>query len=263
MSDNLARHVSLAVVCFGDSLKHGQMSVEEFMQAAVTHGLGAVELCDLSMKDPTASTALARSLGLTMPSVALRNDFTGPADSLDAQIEHLRTWMPIVAGVGASVARVWTGWQREDDQARKQIIEGFDATVPAAIEAGVALALETHGGLSNDPTFVADLCARFPERAVGACIDFGNLPSPSRRELIAEFAPLANHIHVKTYEFKNGMETTVPLDWAIEELLRSHYDGQWVIEYEGDPPYPDGIKHTVEALSRAGILALTETGADQ
>ena len=110
---------------------------------------------------------------------------------------------------------------------------------------------------------MAELCARYPDKAVGACIDFGNLPSRSRRELIAEFAPIANHVHVKTYEFENGVETTVPLDWAIEELLRSHYDGQWVIEYEGDPPYPDGIRHTVAALSRAGILGPAEKRAYQ
>jgi sugar phosphate isomerase/epimerase len=259
MSDRLAHNISLAVVCFGDSLKHGQMRLEEFMQAAITHGLGAVELCDLSMKDPASARALADSLGLKMRSVALRNDFTGPADSLDAQIEHLREWMPIVAGVGASIARVWTGWQKEDDQARKQIVEGFDAAVPAAIEAGVALALETHGGLSNDPAFVGDLCARYPDGALGACIDFGNLPAPSRKRLIAEFAPLANHVHVKTYAFENGIETSVPLDWAIEELLQNQYAGQWVVEYEGRPPYPDGIRQTVEALSRAGILASPDT----
>jgi sugar phosphate isomerase/epimerase len=254
MNSTDAGNVSLAVVSFGDSLKHGSMSLDSFMRAAVTHGLGAVELCDLSMRDPAVAVDLASRYDLGMPSVALRNDFTGSAEALGQQIEHLRSWMPIVRSVGGTVARVWTGWHRTDDVATKQIIDGFDAIVPSAIKAGVTIAVETHGGLSNDPDFVADLCARYPKGAVGACIDFGNLPAPDRRARIAAFIPLTVHVHVKSYAFRDGVETTVPLDWAIEELCRAGYDGQWVVEYEGEPPYDDGISQTVGALARAGVL---------
>ena len=45
-------------------------------------------------------------------------------------------------------------------------------------------------------------------------------------------------MHVKSYAFDaDGAETTVPLVWAITEVRRAGFAGQWVIEYEGPAPY--------------------------
>lgn len=259
MDELRATNVSLAAVCFGDSLKTRAMPVDDFLDAAVKHGLGAVELCDLTITDPDALVGKLTRRGLRQPSVALRNDFTVPAADLDGQIEHLLTWIPPVRKMGGTVARVWSGWQRDDDEARKQVLTAFDTVVPAAAAAGVTLALETHGGASNDPRFAAELIGRHPAGTIGVCLDFGNLPAADRRSLISAFVPMTVHVHVKTHDFVDGREPTIPVEWAVEQLAEARYQGQWVLEYEGRPPYDEGIQHTLAVLERADVISTAVT----
>lgn len=241
--------ISLAVVCFGDELKTGAMSTMDFLDSAVRLGFGSVELCDRSVRDPVAVQVGLRARGLAMPSIALRNDFTGDSASSSASVGHLMRWLDTAASMDCRMARVWTGWQRADAVARRQVIDAFDEVVPHAGRVGVRLAVETHGGLSNDAGFLADLCSRYPRDSFGVCLDFGNLPAEGRRFAIRRLAPVTSHVHVKSYEFDaRGVETTVPLAWAIAELDRCGFAGQWVIEYEGPPPFETGIQQTVAAL---------------
>ena len=245
----LETDVSLAVVCFGDELKTGVRSTLQFLDAAASLGFRSVELCDRSVRNPAEVRQALRDRDLAMPSIALRNDFTGNRPSVVNNVDHLIRWLTIAASFGCRLARVWTGWQRIDATGRRQILEAFDEVVPYARRAGVALAVETHGGLSNAPAFLEDLCDRYPEGSFGVCLDFGNLPADVRRFAIRRLAPITNHVHVKSYQFDaRGVETTVPLTWAIGELHRVGFAGQWVIEYEGPPPYETGIDQTVATL---------------
>ncbi len=253
--------ISLAVVCFGNELKTGARSTAEFLDAAVSLGFASVELCDRSVRDPAAVQAGLRDRGLAMPSIALRNDFTGDQGSVADSVDHLIGWLTIAESFGCRLARVWTGWQRVDATARRQITEALDEVVPHARRVGVALAVETHGGLSNHPAFLADLCDRYPSESFGVCLDFGNLPGDVRRFAIRRLAPITNHVHVKSYEFDaSGVETTIPLAWAIRELDRAGFAGQWVIEYEGrrrtrlgsNEPWQRCAPHCTARRSRTG-----------
>jgi sugar phosphate isomerase/epimerase len=241
--------ISLAVVSFGDDLKTGAMTTPEFLDAAVRLGFTAVELCDRSVREPAAVAAGLADRGLRMPSIALRNDFTGNRSSTQASVDHLRRWLDLSAEFGCRTARIWTGWAASDGAARQQILWALDQVVPYAESIGVAVALETHGGLSNEPDFLRDLCERYSRSVFGVCLDFGNLPAARRRPLIADIAPLTTHVHVKSYAFDDdGIETTIPLAWAVATVGETGFAGQWVIEYEGPPPYPAGIHQTVATL---------------
>jgi sugar phosphate isomerase/epimerase len=244
--------ISLAVVSFGNELKTGAMTTVEFLDAAVALGFEAVELCDRTIGDPgTLATALT-DRGLALPSLALRNDFTGDRRSVAENIDHVRRWLDVAAGLSCRTARIWTGWQRADGVGRRQIRDAMDRVIRHAAAAGVAVAVETHGGLSNDPAFLSELCERYPRSGFGVCLDFGNLPAESRRAAIAALAPLTTHVHVKSHEFNaQGVETTIPLSWAISTVRDCGFDGQWVIEYEGPPPFEVGIDRTVLTLRRA------------
>lgn len=243
--------ISLAVVSFGDELKTGAKTTCGFLDAAAMLGFRSVELCDLSIRNTATIADQLRARGLGMPSVALRNDFTGDPQSMVASVDHVRSWLRTARTLGCRLARVWTGRQRSDTVAHRQIVDAFDQAVEDACALGVALAVETHGGLSNDPEFLTGLCSRYPRHAFGVCLDFGNLPVEQRVPLIRRLAPLTNHVHVKSYRFDDhGEETTVPLAWAITQLDAAGFRGQWVIEYEGSPPYEEGIERTVAVLRR-------------
>lgn len=247
----LEADTSLAAVSFGDELKTGAKTTCEFLDVAAMLGFQSVELCDLSIRNTATITDELRARGLGMPSVALRNDFTGDAQSTVASVDHIRSWLRTARMLGCRLARVWTGWRRRDTVARRQIVDAFDQVVEDACALGVALAVETHGGLSNDLEFLVGLCSRYPRQTFGVCLDFGNLPVEQRVPLIRRLAPLTTHVHVKSYRFNDhGEETTVPLAWAITQLDAAGFRGQWVIEYEGCPPYEEGIERTVAVLRR-------------
>src|SRR5262245_23918030 len=108
----LETDISLAVVSFGDELKTGAMTTEQFLDAAVELGFSAVELCDRTVRDPLKVRNDLLDRGLSMPSIALRNDFTGDQRSVDANVDHLRRWLCTAADLGCQTARIWTGWQR-------------------------------------------------------------------------------------------------------------------------------------------------------
>lgn len=222
ISTRLDGDVSLAVVSFGDELKTGAMSTADFLDAAVRLGFRSVELCDRTVREPAAIMRLLSERDLYLPSIALRNDFTGSHESMIESCAHLKRWISMAAEFGCRTARIWSGWQRSDGSARRQVVAALDDVMAHATKAQVALALETHGGLSNDPGFLAELCERYPRETFGVCVDFGNLPAAERRLSIATLAPLATHVHVKSHEFDAlGIETTIPLIWAIETIARA------------------------------------------
>lgn len=253
---NDAGQVSLSVGSYGHQVREGELSLAEFMRAAAGHGVGAVELCDRTIIDPQAAVAAAHAYGLGMPSVALRNDFTVDPARVRVEVDRVLEWLPVVASMGSGLARVWVGASSTSEQARGQVVECFDEIVPVALDGGTTLVVETFAGLSSDVDFVGELCARYPAGSVGVCLDFGNFASERRIDLIRAFAPLAAHVHVKSYEFSGDHETTVPLDLAVDTMLARGYEGQWVVEYEGAPPYPAGIDKTLAVLRRHGVLPL-------
>jgi sugar phosphate isomerase/epimerase len=247
--DDLPATWSLGVASFDEPLKSGRMGTGEFLQRARGLGFRAVELCDLTVdrRHPQRTRTALDQVGLSSPSLAVRNDFTtaelGPQD-----LQKVLTWLGVCGPVGASVIRVYTGRRRADADAARRVTRTFDQVVPVAEALGVRLAVETHGGLSNDVAFLRSLVARYGGR-LGVCVDFGNLPRERHVQYVEAFAPLAIHVHVKSFQFDvDGRETTLDLDRCLRVLQDGGYRGQWVVEYEGGPPHADGIRRTVGTM---------------
>lgn len=248
-SEDLPAAWSLGVASFDEPLKSGRMSTAEFLRRARSLGFRAVELCDLTVdpQHPQRTRTALGDVGLSSPSLAVRNDFTtpelGPQD-----LQKVLTWLQVCVPVGASVMRVYTGKRKADADAARRVTRTFDRVVPVAKELGVRLAVETHGGLSNDVAFLRSLVGRYGGR-LGVCIDFGNVPRERHVQYVEALAPLAIHVHVKSFQFDAyGRETTLDLDRCLGALRDGGYRGQWVVEYEGRPPYADGIRRTVDTM---------------
>ncbi len=241
---------SLGVASFDEPLKSGRLGTREFLAKSKELGFHAVELCDLTVDrvNPQRTRAMLDALGLSAPSVAVRNDFTTPEQGLK-DFEKVLTWLGPSRRVGAEVIRVYTGRRAADRAARSLVERAFDELVPVASQLGILLAVETHGGLSSDIAFLRSLVRRC---GIGVCIDFGNVPRERHVEYVEALAPIVKHVHVKSYEFdRDGRETTLDLPRCLRTLRQSGYTGQWVVEYEGKPPYEHGVLRTVAAMAEA------------
>lgn len=251
--------LALGVSSYVPLLKVGRMSTADFLDAAARHGFRRVELCDKSVDDaePFRTVESMRMRGLEGPSIGIRNEFTDPGIDLEAQVRHVVRWIEHTERVGARIARVFTGHYHVDAVAAARVQAAFDRLVPIAIAHRVHLAIETHGGLSNDPEFMLRLIDRYPDHACGICLDSGNLDLEKRHVLVDQFAPHATHVHLKAHGFDaEGQEVTRGFEHTVRRLLEHRYGGCWVVEYEGPPPYDAGVQATVTAFRRQLGLSL-------
>ncbi|MCX5683041.1 MAG: TIM barrel protein, partial [Planctomycetota bacterium] len=81
----------------------------------------------------------------------------------------------------------------------KQVIDATEST-------GVALAIENHGGTTNNPEFLAPLFERVGSPRLGLTLDTGNFywfghPLSKVYELVEEFAPRVFHTHCKNIRY--------------------------------------------------------------
>lgn len=237
----------------GNALRNGSMTTDEFVGEAGRLGFGSVELCDRTVTSVNADAigALLLRCGMTCPSFAVRNDFTVVGKRAE-ELEHVLQGVMLARVLGARIVRVWTGTSSTSREARENVSDLMRVASAATHERGLRLAIETHGGLSNDAAFMARLCAE-AGAGTGVCLDFGNVaPAPRRPAAIRRFAPLTTHVHVKSYAFlDDGRESSFDLHDAIRHLIASGYRGLWVCEYEGTEKVEAGIIATATAVNDA------------
>lgn len=243
--------ISLGVASYHAPLVSGRMDLVGFLDEAAALGFRTVELCDrtLALDELDHARTLLERRGLTLGSVAVRNDFT--SDDVEQQLDHVLTWLEAVAELGAPVARIWTGVARTDAAAGDQVATCLRQVAKNAELLGITAVVETHGGLSNDPDYLVPVLTDIRSAHLGVCIDFGNIPAAGRDAVVTRFVPHTAHVHVKTYEFdESGHDTNVNVPRYVTELHEAGFDGWWVIEYEGEPPHDDGVVRTVDLLTR-------------
>lgn len=248
---NRGPRISLGVSSFGALIKSGQLGLLGFLELARASSHHHVELCDRLVTPRTRADGLEalQLYGLDSPSFAIRNDFTSSDIRLDDQISHAVDGFESAAQLGASVIRVWTGATASGDIAKQRVRTAFTTLVDEATSRRLHLSIETHGGLSNDANFLRDLIDAFGIDQVGVCLDWGNMPAPTRDVLVAELAPLTTHMHVKTLRFdaagnEVGVNAARHLA-AVRDRLASIIA---VVEYEGSAPHVLGVAATKRLL---------------
>lgn len=244
---------ALSLGCFLNHVRSGTMSAEDFLDEAVALEFDAVELCDLTIDatDPSKTLLALEQRSLRCSTAGIRSEFTESSVPLADAIDYARRWLDASIELGAETIRLVLGAHRVYRTSCRRIEAALDELVARAGSAGAHLAVETHWGLSNDPEYMSELIDRYGKDVLGVCLDWGNMSPDNRRVLVEEFAGLTTHVHVKATAFRNdGSEKNGDLEFAIGVLLRTGYRGTWTIEYEGPPPYREGIAKTRAALER-------------
>jgi sugar phosphate isomerase/epimerase len=183
------------------------------------------------------------------------SDLTVQTAEREAQLAYLAQAIQAARFLGAPMIRVMLGGEAHDRSALDRAVNLMSSVLPVAIAANIKLAVENHGGLSNDP----DLLIEFIERcrggrssALGACLDLGNF---DRDPLIGiqKLAPYAIHVHAKSLSFDTeGEETSIDYKSSLSILKAAQYAGAMSIEYEGDGDAQTGIHQTRALIEKYG-----------
>ena len=146
-------------------------------------------------------------------------------------------WIDLAAELDAPVIRIFAGnvpRGSTEDQAAAWAIEGIKAVFPHAASKGIVLALENHGGITAKPEQILKLVKAIDSPNFGVNLDTGNFRGGDPYAEIAQLAPYAMNVQVKTEVHRDGSRKKEEADLAriIAILREARYSGYVVLEYE-------------------------------
>jgi sugar phosphate isomerase/epimerase len=238
--------LSIAAYSYRDYLtaKPPKMDLFQYVDLAADMGLDAVEPTSYYFPADVDTVYLNRLkqhaflVGLDISGTAIGNNFClPPGTKRDQQLALTRTWIDRAAELDAPVIRIFAGNVPKgvpEEQAVAWAIDGIKESLPHAAEKGVTLALENHGGITSTPQQILKLVKAIDGPNFGVNLDSGNFHGEDPYAEIAELAPYAVNVQVKTEIHRHGASGKEEADLArvIAILREARYSGYVVLEYE-------------------------------
>jgi sugar phosphate isomerase/epimerase len=223
--------------------KTPKMDLFGFVDLAADMGLDAVEPTSYYFPTDVSAEYLnklklhAFRLGLDISGTAVGNNFClPPGAKRDEQVALVERWIDRAAELTAPVIRIFAGMlPKGTDEARgvAWAIEGIKSVLPYAAKKGIVLALENHGGITSTPAQLLKLVKAIDAPNFAVNLDTANFRTADPYADLAELAPYAMNVQVKT-EIHRGPKATEPADLGrmIGILREARYSGYVVLEYE-------------------------------
>jgi sugar phosphate isomerase/epimerase len=238
--------LSIAAYSYREYLtaKPPKMDLFQYVDLAADMGLDAVEPTSYYFPTDVNSAYLNRLkqhaflLGLDISGTAIGNNFClPPGTKRDEQLALTRTWIDRAAELDAPVIRIFAGNVPKgvsEEQAVAWAIDGINESLPHAAEKGITLALENHGGITSTPQQILKLVKTIDRPNFGVNLDTGNFRGEDPYAEIAELAPYAVNVQVKTEIHRQGGSGKEDADLArlIAILREARFSGYVVLEYE-------------------------------
>jgi sugar phosphate isomerase/epimerase len=232
-----------------------------FVDLAADMALDGVELTSYYFPNDVDSAYLHRlkqhafELGLDVSGTSVGNNFCVPeGPARDKQLALVRTWIDRAAELDAPVIRIFAGTLPRGDNEEKAVeraIEGIKASLPYAAEKGVTLALENHGGITLTPPQILKIVKAIDAPNFGVNLDTGNFRGDDPYADLAELAPYAVNVQVKTEISRKGKkQEDADLGRVIDVLREAKYSGYVVLEYEAEEDAMTAVPKHIKTLRR-------------
>lgn len=243
-------HIKLSLAAYSYrqylDLKKPKMDLFDFANLAADLGLDAIEPTSYYFPSSVDDDYLRRLrrhaflLGLDISGTAVGNNFCLPAGpKRDEQIALVRTWIDRAAVMCAPVIRIFAGTTprgESEETAYGWAVECMSQVLPYAGERGVMLALENHGGITTSPEQLLRLVKAVDSPFFGVNLDTGNFRGADPYAEMAELAPYAINVQVKTeISPGGGKKVEADLERIVSILRDARYSGYLVLEYEAEP----------------------------
>lgn len=240
-------HLKLSIAAYSYrqllTAKPPQMDMFGFVDLAGDLGFDAVEATSYYFPAEADDAYFARFKrhafleGLDVSGTAVGNDFCAPAGEKRAeQIANTKKWIDRAALFGAPVIRVFAGNVPKDsteEAAFGWVVECMNEILPYAESKGIVLALENHGGITARPEQLLKFVQAIDHPNFGVNLDTANFRGEDPYADIAQLAPYAVNVQVKTEIHRAGGKTEeADFGKIVDILLAALYSGYVVIEYE-------------------------------
>ena len=260
--------LSLAAYSFRDCLTgaHKRMDLFGFTDLAAKLALDAIEPTAYYFPDKVTDDYLHRlrqyafRLGLDISGTAIGNDFClPPGAERDEQLAQAHRWIDHAAELDAPTVRVLSGnWVQgtSDKELEERVVQALEELLPHAEKKGVTLALENHGGGATVTSAqLLRIVKRVDDPNLGVNLDTGNFHSEDPYREIAEVAPYAVNVQIKT-EIRRMGQTKEPADLlrTIEILRKAKYSGYVVLEYNAAEDPMSAVPRYIKILRSLLVL---------
>ena len=244
--------LSLAAYSFRDFFKEqqgkvnadGKLDMLSFLDYCAEQGCAGAELTSYYFPADVTDEYL-RSVrrhaflrGVVISGTAVGNTFTHPAGpERDKQVALVKQWVDRCVVLGTSHIRVFAGGTVKDqsrEEAVKNCIAALEECGDYAGTRGVFLGIENHGGIVAEPAGLLEIVKAVKSPWVGVNLDTGNFHGADPYADIAQCAPYAVNVQVKSEIRRAGAKENEPADLArVVKILRdANYQGWMALEYE-------------------------------
>lgn len=219
------------------------MTLEQFIDGAAALPLDAVELTAYYFAETTprylaALKGRCTRLGLDVSGTAVGNNFcTTNAARLKEQIALVKNWIEHTSRLGGKTMRIFAGSVDKGDteeRARARCLAAIQECCAHAAEFGIYLSLENHGGIVTTVEQMLTLVRAVKSDWFGVNLDTGNFHSRDPYADLAQLAPYAVVVQLKTEirRAKSRKPEDADLKRLIEMLRGVNYRGYVALEYE-------------------------------
>lgn len=210
--------------------------------------------------DPEQGAAKVREMvdshGLKVSAVSSGNDFVVlDEEMIAAQAARMKRICQAAPILGTGIIRT-EGGQPKDEVPESRYVEAMAECLKRCLEfvepAGIKLAVDNHGLVTNNADLQVELFERVGSKNVGANLDTMNYrwAGNDLAEIDRFYEVIAPHVfHVHLKDGRGSLEDYVGevlgegeinLSRVLECLDNVGYDGAYCAEYEGKPPTPEG-----------------------
>lgn len=242
--------LSCCAYSYRQALQAGALTLPDFLQLCRAIGFDGVELTAYYF--PTTERAYLNEIklrahreGLTVSGTAVGNDFAQPDPAKRAEhVAMTKAWIDHSVVLGAPTLRVFAGHVRPEQteaEAFANVVACLQECAEYAVERGVILALENHGGLTETADGTLRLLRTVSHPALGLNLDFGNFIGDVYDQF-AECAAYAVAAHAKrTAANEAGGREEINYHRVRDLLETADYRGYLAIEYEEEEPAETGV----------------------
>ena len=167
-------------------------------------------------------------------------------------IENHYKWVKAAKYLGCHSIRVNVYGKGSLDELKKSAIDGLSRLANYAIDYGINVIVENHGGHSSNGKWLSEVISAVNKPNCGTLPDFGNFYEYDRYQGVSDMMPFAKAVSAKSYDFdEKGNETKIDYKKMIEIVKENKYKGYIGIEYEGDRlTEEEGIMATKKLLKK-------------
>jgi sugar phosphate isomerase/epimerase len=238
----------------------GQMTLDDFIEAAAGMPLDAVELTAYYFPQTTNRYLCdlkghCTRLGLDVSGCATRNDFCNPnAETVKKSIADVKNWIEHTAKLGGKTLRIFAGPLAagdKEDRARARCVEAIQEVCDHAADFGVYLALEPHGGITETIDQTLTLVRAVKHNWFGVNFDTGNFVSRDPYADLARLAPYAVVCQIKTeIRRAGGQKEDADLKRLIQILRDASFRGYVALEHEANEDPKEAVPRHLATLRK-------------